>query len=401
MATKTKPAATATAVQPLKTALMTVYHDSRLLRLTSQGGKQLIVELGETDDAGLTSDEQAVLYAVMDGKAGSPYQLDVPIADLHVLVGVRDKCKAHRDAVKGADRLDEERAHEVVADQVAKAVQDGVPANGRRTTMLPVNATTTNGRARPTTGEVKTAADRTVAEQAGMAKGRLSRGARVADEQERRVTGLQRCLERCKDGFVMVSYDIPSDLDKECPNPSSIFWRHMGRFQLSCWYTTPSEVEHPDVQEVFARWRRFAPTAGGKGVKFWVVRQHPDETATIRGMVLAELEDEIRKVHTSLIATIAAADAWLAEIMAEEGVTQRTMQAAQNIHDCRVRVRINTAYESLNLAICCAEKFDATEEVEPLLKGLRAAVLANAQAFDEMARRKRLKLSDVALNGDR
>jgi hypothetical protein len=188
-----------------------------------------------------------------------------------------------------------------------------------------------------------------------------------------------------------LTYDIPSALNEQVPNPSPVLWRFGFRKELSVWVLPQKSLDSPVIQELLSFWE-------AHGVKTHLVRYHPDDFQLVRDMAYDALRKEVQRVHASLIERLESASKALDAARAEldkdsEGkhTTHADYDRVEKRHDNARRAIINAAAKSLNASIDCARAFDATEAVDDLLQALQHAVRSEALAFNALASKKHIK----------
>lgn len=216
---------------------------------------------------------------------------------------------------------------------------------------------------------------------------------RTIENTEVRIARLQEVINNISaDGYVMLVYDIPTDKNDVCPNPSGMLWRYGFRMNLSCWVIPTRNMERARIKEELALW-------DANKIKWHVVPYADSAMDQIRGIAQEKLDEEVRRVHTSFIEMIATADETLKEKYAEfdaivkEGgeVTTKQREKVESLRDNRVRTILRQAAERLNAAIECAEAFDTTEQLADLLRGIKTAHESYVLAFNADAKQKRIK----------
>ncbi len=204
---------------------------------------------------------------------------------------------------------------------------------------------------------------------------------------EQRIAGLQQVVDSASKDFVLLIYDIPQALASECPNPSYLLWKYGARINLSCWFMPAESLERDDIKRMLTRWKRYTTYVDDHGVTqtgvtCFVIPQDPMQRNAIRGIALLNLDEEIRRQHTSLIECLNNADLALKAAQDAEDATERSRSAAQGKRDNAQRAKLKKANDEMAAAIRCAEAFDMTMEVKDLLEGLRHAISARREAFN-------------------
>lgn len=188
---------------------------------------------------------------------------------------------------------------------------------------------------------------------------------RVCDKQteneefKRTETALEYCN---KFGFVMLIYDIPETLNKQCPNPSRDFWGPGFRLNDSCWVFINNDqgISSPVVKKYITHWNRY------QGVKSYILPFSDQANETTLKIGAVKLNEELQRAHTSLIKLIASQDEKLQK--ATEGLDK-----AQNIRDCVVRNKIRETAKILDNCISWAMRYDDTGDTKDLLEALKLA----------------------------
>jgi hypothetical protein len=171
--------------------------------------------------------------------------------------------------------------------------------------------------------------------------------------------------------FAMLVYDIPTHKNDVCPNPSGLLWKHGFRMNLSCWVMPMDRLTHPDVTELLNLWT-------ANGIVNHVVEYAESQNEKIRAIAQTKLEEEIRRLHTSLIETLGnATDAYnaaVAQLEAENLLTPKAEDIANSRRISRWKQILKESGERLNAAVACAELFDDTMNLSDLIESVRAAV---------------------------
>lgn len=239
-------------------------------------------------------------------------------------------------------------------------------------------------------------ADRTVLATAARAEQRtLGRG---VDAAEIRINQLQQTCRTLEGEISMLIYDIPSNLDQECPNPSNMLWPYGFRLNKSCWVLPEKGLNAAAVQQLLAHWSHYP------AVEVHVIPYAEHAKAQIRRIAGEKLREEIIRAHTSLINRLASASQRLADARAEldaaaergEQISAEQYDTAERRRESDIRSILKKAGESLAASISCAEMFDETENVQDLLAGLRAAVSSELASFNAQMLAKGGKPADVA-----
>lgn len=193
---------------------------------------------------------------------------------------------------------------------------------------------------------------------------------------EHRISHLQNVVTACDESYWMLQYDIPEVKNDDCPNPSALLWRYGFRSTKSVWILPERNLKAQEVVDLLALW-----TAHKIKVRVW--KYDAEEVSKIKDAAREELEDEIRRAHTSLIESIGSADKQLKEALEIEGpMTPNSVDKAEEYRDNRVRATIRIAAEALDRAIACAQLFDQTENVNDLLEALRETVNSHKNSFN-------------------
>jgi hypothetical protein len=347
-------------------------YGEEFLQITSLPDKKKVRRIDATELPGAWSFFNVVENQLIDDlqfyKSGSVVKLNR--RQLEAFAKMCDRAEKARQEWEKEQETAAQKVGEEIDNNVKDSIPNGVPESPKQAPVLP-------------TGAAKEVAGNTVQVTESRHSSR-TRGHGV-DEVEIRVDALQRAVKGTESGFYMVIYDIPVKMNKQCPNPSHIFWRYGFRLNDSCWVFTGKGLNTNCVQSELRLWQQHK-------IATFIIRYHDDEVAQIRAIAQIKLEEEIRRVHTSLITTIDRADQQLKDALVEVScVTPEARDEAQKKRDLAVRARINTATEALDAAISCAEHFDTSESVSELLRGLRMAVRSRAITFNHSAREKHIK----------
>lgn len=258
--------------------------------------------------------------------------------------------------------------------------------------------------------------NRTTAAQTVMGTVNLINRRHVAgtDEMERRVNTLRSVSETLRGDVYMLIYDIPEALSSECPNPSRDFWRVGFRLNKSCWVMPQKGLDSHTVQNTLKHWESVPHTRvevpglpgyfRSVGVKVHVIKYAADQLATIRQIAADMLQEELIRIHTSLIQRIASADDRLRE--AQEALRQTELEGtsvsandrerAEAARDNSARATLRDAMECFAAALKSAEAFDETDSLSDLFTAVRESIRAEALAFNartKAAHRKQVKLT--------
>jgi hypothetical protein len=219
------------------------------------------------------------------------------------------------------------------------------------------------------------------------------------DFAETRINALTAAVKQTEREWSKLVYDIPASLNKQCPNPSSILWHYGFRLNKSCWVLPTENLSAPAVVELLDHWATF------ENVEAYTLHVDQRDMKLMKKKANERLTEEIVRSHTALINRIANASDNMAraaekiESEMTEGTDQRT-EAEKNVlrlRDQAVKAAIRDAAEDLRAAIECAQTFDETENVRELLRGLRAAVDAEAKAFNADAKARGVSTVKVNL----
>jgi hypothetical protein len=201
---------------------------------------------------------------------------------------------------------------------------------------------------------------------------------------EHRLSTLENIAIAADQTYYMVQYDIPEVKNEVCPSPCNLLWKYSFRTTKSVWIMPESSLNEQEIIDLFTLWTN-------EGITFDVMAYDPRETDKIRDKARRMIDEEVRRIHTSLIVNIGNADQQLKEAMAIEGpMTPNTMDKAEEYRDNRVRGMIKIASEALDRSIACAELFDAGEKVSDLLTALRETINSQRATFNaRMAQKNR------------
>lgn len=348
------------------TFVMEVRYDNTSITYRNVNGqKSITLNLDKVDSITLTDAEQTLYYATMNGLQGVPYRMELSREDLITLKGIKDR----------SEGVVQEITLPAPTQQtfVSAPVDAG---NGKQMMTKFVESKTNN------------------ATQDGIAGHRSSRvdGNIESLREEVRIEQLSKTIESCKGELSMLIYDIPSSKNQECPNPSSLLWWYGFRLNKSCWVLPEKGLNSSKVQNLLSHWKQH-------GIEVHIIPYAEHALAQIRAIARTKLEEEIRRVHTSLITRIASASDRLQEAMteleAQEDTTQKERDLVASKRDNEVRAILEKSAEGLKASIACAEAFDETETVSDLIKGLRQAIRSEQATFNALMRQKQSKMSRV------
>ena len=208
------------------------------------------------------------------------------------------------------------------------------------------------------------------------------------DDLERRINALKDAAETVSQDMWQMTYDIPSAVRDVTPEPTGFLWCYGFPMTESAWVFTGKNIEKEGMQRFLDYYREFP------GVTITLVEVHYKQVQAVRDMVGNALMKLLRETHGTLIRTIDEADKRLTAAM-KEAETDRAMLEADRQRDNKVRSAIRAAADDLNLAVMCAEEYDASEQTIDLLKGLRAAIASSRAAFNARAATKENKTVEV------
>lgn len=216
------------------------------------------------------------------------------------------------------------------------------------------------------------------------------------DSIEQQVETL-KALSKCKN-WIQVNYDIPVGT---YPNPSPWLWRHAFRLTESVWMFTDETFARKDVQDMLEAFNKdyvvTNPITGQdeiKRVTYDILPQSESENARIRGIAINRLDNEVRRIHTSLIRLLDNAAQNLDKVRTDVEKTAKDLESSQASYDQTVRNLLRSSAKSLETAIAGAEAFDATEETAHLFNALRAAIQSAAESFNADARMRHAKRAE-------
>jgi hypothetical protein len=357
--------------------------DSKRTWLTvSYGTKACEIDLSKVNEFELSEEEKFILDYLDEGRKemGDGFQQDLTVHQMGLLVNIRDRSKT-TPSVK------------TVATPTAPAPKAPVPQVKAITAPVatpPKPASQANG----------AAANKEITVQATQAKmASLASYAIGVDFAETRINALTAAVKQTEREWSKLVYDIPASLNKQCPNPSSILWHYGFRLNKSCWVLPTENLSAPAVVELLDHWATF------ENVEAYTLHVDQRDMKLMKKKANERLTEEIVRSHTALINRIANASDNMAraaekiESEMTEGTDQRT-EAEKNVlrlRDQAVKAAIRDAAEDLRAAIECAQTFDETENVRELLRGLRAAVDAEAKAFNADAKARGVSTVKVNL----
>lgn len=208
------------------------------------------------------------------------------------------------------------------------------------------------------------------------------------DQMERNIDSLQKLCKEASDGYSALFYDIPSDLQKECPNPSNVLWRISFRFNLSCWILPNKNREHQVLQDLLSHWKAFP------SVKAYVKKWDQEENESIREIAKERLAEQLRELHTSLLKNIDSADSRLREAL-EAAKTEKEQQLVSARRENEIRAILRKSSENLDQSIECASIFDESGSTTHLVQALRLALRSQIESFNSRQVKERNTVDQV------
>lgn len=306
----------------------TITKTSGILTILAPNGKDCKINLNLTDNAGLTSEEQSLVYGLEDEKTA-----DLTAAEMRSLVSIREKTTK-------VNNMTGNFANKTVVATVAQTIN------------------------RTNYGAGETAEERSI---------------------DRMVNAAKKLNEKIS----MLIYDIPVVKNGDCPNPSHILWHYGFRLNDSCWVLPESSLNSPRVQKLLEHWKHhnistyIIPYAAEALAQIRAIANEKIREEIVRAHT--SLITRIASADARLVEAIKAL-----EEKEKEGqeVTAKDREKVDAYRDNTVRSIIRTASEHLEASIHCAERFDESENVEDLIAGLRQAIQASAAAFNASMRAK-------------
>lgn len=329
---------TATTTNGAKTFTMTVKYDANTMTLTGsdrRGARTLAIDLNRAKTVWTDAEATLVNETKKCGDAGDEFCVDFTVAELKALAGLRDRAVA------------------------AAAV---------------------------TVESAKTAAH-----VAAMAQREAVRNSRGMDVAEREVNSLDRIAKTLSGDVYKLTYDIPKALNDECPSPCGLLWS-IGAFPASesDWVIREDDLNRAEVQEMIQVWKDHATqTNGQRGVKYWLVRYHPDDLHIVRQQAIDALDARVRALKLAIVENIISADNKLTEAQKaldarEQPATEKERVNADRARDNRVRAILNSAWSDLRDVVTAAGRFEESDSVAEVIAGLRQTIAAQAKAFNAL-----------------
>jgi hypothetical protein len=210
-----------------------------------------------------------------------------------------------------------------------------------------------------------------------------------ADDAETRINGHRKVVEESGNSYFLLWYYINSLSSLQ--NPSSVLWNHGFRFDGSCWVIPESHIQHWQIKEFTDEWdsRRKNVLPNGKvEVDYCIIRQPDEYKSMFRSRAQKALDAEIRRAHQSFIDCCNKVAKELQEIEAQEDLSKKARERAEAKQDNTERARIREARKELEYCLQCALAFDMTESVSDLISGLRAAIRAQTELFNDRMEEK-------------
>lgn len=280
-----------------------------------------------------------------------------------------------RDAGHGSGRLTLTLAQM----QSLVALRDKVSRMGAESSPAPGSTASTP---RATTAAARATVEKVEARVAAHEHGRS------AEAEVRAVERLQASVATLHGDLWTLEYDIPDDKLDFVANPSGWMWRFGFRRQLSCWVLPAKSLESGLVQE-------FIESCRQHGVTVDLFRTHPEELGIMQAIAHRRLAAEVRRMHASFLTKLEnscstyeeARDALDASAKETPGlVSSRDYDVIERNRDNKNRGHLKKAASDIEMAIACARLFDASEEIEDLIKAFRAVAQAENSAFNARVR---------------
>jgi hypothetical protein len=317
----------------------TVTLDGRVVTVTASNGKSCSIDLIRARQLGLTLSQLDLLDKARNA-AGQT--LDLTVADMKVLVALRDK--------QGAVKQVQQRTVHATANGVDQRTR--VVSNGQ--------------------GEVNRA--------------------------EADLKRLEKAARTLAGDVYMLIYDIPDALSEVCPNPSGQLWPVGFRLNKSCWVLPQASLDSSTVRELLAHWANY-PT-----VECHIIPYADRALTQIREIAAEKIRSRIVEIHTSFITRLDAASERLQRARAEldqvaretpDVVSQRDYDKVEAAKDNNVRSILKQSAAALEAALTCARLFDEEENVADLFQGLRQAINSQVLSFNALMAQKNGKRSNV------
>jgi vacuolar-type H+-ATPase subunit I/STV1 len=233
----------------------------------------------------------------------------------------------------------------------------------------------------PKVNQAKVASEATIKTAARRTANR-TRGTGI-DAFERRISQLQKVVEKLSGRIHQIQYDIP----EQYGNPSDALAPHAIRMSDSVWMIAEELLDHPEVQAVIQ-------LQNLPGVIMRVSRWADDEVEKIRGWAVEDLRNELIRLNTALITNIDNAHKRIAEaeeafdkqVKAGEIVTRRQREEVVDRNHFTIKGHIAKAKAALEASIQRAMVYDDNEQTADLIAGLRATIAAQREAHNALLR---------------
>lgn len=212
------------------------------------------------------------------------------------------------------------------------------------------------------------------------------------------------------DTSVVIQEAIPVRI----PNPARMLWQYAVGLDGSNWLLTEDALNEPEVQEFCDLVESYADFRGvaNRGPETWACEQSESQTAVLIARAQKMIAIRISELSTALLQNIFSADERLSaanklfneRTASGKSVTEKERLAAEDKRNNEVRAALKKTAEDLNNAYCATERFESTEDLASLFAGVKAAFLAQQQAFQLLTeevgnkRMKNVKGSDATLN---
>lgn len=175
-------------------------------------------------------------------------------------------------------------------------------------------------------------------------------------------------------------------------NPSHILRRHGFRLDGSNWVITAEGLESPAVQEIIKTWDDYRANRlpNEPALRYWIIDWTPEQLSKVKEAAKEQLAEELKDLHSSLIAridnaaqTLQKAQEAFAEVEAAGGpVTEKDRAKAENARNGSIRSAIKEACERFEMCLLGAELFDDTGDIKSLIQSHRDAIRTEALAAD-------------------
>lgn len=208
-----------------------------------------------------------------------------------------------------------------------------------------------------------------------------------ASKHEEVIKRLESVIEKADGGMWMLIYDIPTEKNEDCPNPSSLLWAYGFRLNLSCWVLPTQSLRSGQVQSLLGWWE-------ANRIETHLIPYAKEAIEQIKKIAQTKIEERITAIRTSLLERILNATDRLNEMRGELDAIRPDVNEyvrAEQTAEANYRGTIRMAETGFLAVQECARLFEEIDNVSELLKLLRKTIEAEKQGL-EAFRKLRLRI---------